>query len=182
MTNITLLSIVSISEVFVIIIITLELLALAGRLEKGRELILKIQGSESGFRKTLEDRLEMSEKQIDAYLDSAWSAVVLIDGDGIIQRWNRSSEKIFGYSRQEVRGKNITMIMPDKYIADHTNALKRLRDGGSLRQEGKTLKLEAKTKSGKIIPIKMRVNKIEADKTYYTALIKPPENLVDDDE
>ncbi len=48
-------------------------------------------------------------------IETAQDAIVSIDEVGIVQIWNLSAEKIFGYSRNEIMGKSITIIIPEKY-------------------------------------------------------------------
>ena len=52
-------------------------------------------------------------RQLAAVLETAADAIVIIDDRGIIQTFNRASEKMFGYLRDEIVGKNVSGLMPE---------------------------------------------------------------------
>jgi PAS domain S-box-containing protein len=51
--------------------------------------------------------------QFSAIIQHSALAIVSKDLNGIIQTWNAGAEKIYGYSAEEVRGKNISILIPD---------------------------------------------------------------------
>ena len=54
-----------------------------------------------------------------AIVESAVDAIISIDQRGTIETFNRSAEKIFGYQRSDVIGKNVNVLMPEP---DHRGA------------------------------------------------------------
>jgi PAS domain S-box-containing protein len=67
----------------------------------------------------LNQRIKESEFQQRVILDSVADAIITIDKKGIIQTFNISAEKIFGYSLKEVFHKNISILLSDQEIKLH---------------------------------------------------------------
>ncbi|ABM33081.1 putative PAS/PAC sensor protein [Paracidovorax citrulli AAC00-1] len=53
-----------------------------------------------------------SESRLRALVDTAVDGIITIDGRGIIQSFNQSAERIFGWTAGDVLGRNIRMLMP----------------------------------------------------------------------
>ena len=52
--------------------------------------------------------------ELQALLDAAVDAVILIDARGHIEVFNRSAERLFGYAAAEVIGLNVSVLMIGK--------------------------------------------------------------------
>ena len=50
---------------------------------------------------------------LDALMDAAVDAIIIIDDKGSIRRFNGAAEAMFGYSEAEVRGRNVAVLMPE---------------------------------------------------------------------
>ncbi len=72
---------------------------------------------------------EQSRSLLAAIVDSSDDAIVSKDLDGIITSWNKSAERIFGYTTEEAIGHNITLIIPSDRHAEESDILDRLRRG-----------------------------------------------------
>src|SRR2546426_7580926 len=57
--------------------------------------------------------------------DTASDAIISIDEYSTILFANRATEKIFGYTREEVIGQSLTMLMPDYLRQMHRAGLQR---------------------------------------------------------
>lgn len=58
-----------------------------------------------------------------AITSSVRDAIIMIDNQGNIIFWNEASTRIFGYSRDEVHGKNLHMVLvPDRFKAQYRSA------------------------------------------------------------
>jgi PAS domain S-box-containing protein len=68
-------------------------------------------------------------KQLAAIVESSDDAIVSKNLDGIIQSWNRSAERLFGYTAEEAIGKHITLIIPSDRRDEETMILEQLRRG-----------------------------------------------------
>ena len=65
--------------------------------------------------------------------DTAADAVITAGLDGTITGWNPAAQLMFGYTEAEAVGSPVTMLMPDAFRHAHPAAMRRVRDGGSLR-------------------------------------------------
>ena len=64
-----------------------------------------------------------------AIVQNSDDAIITKDLNGIINSWNTSAERIFGYTEQEVLGKPITILIPPELQAEEKDILSRLRSG-----------------------------------------------------
>jgi PAS domain S-box-containing protein len=48
----------------------------------------------------------------DEILDQAGDAVIFADRSGIIRRWNRAAQALFGFAAEEALGQNLDLIIP----------------------------------------------------------------------
>jgi len=64
-----------------------------------------------------------------AIIDSSEDAILSKDLDGTIMSWNRGAERIYGYSSNEVLGKNISLIVPKDRPHEVPKILARIRRG-----------------------------------------------------
>jgi PAS domain S-box-containing protein len=74
-------------------------------------------------------RAEQSRQLLANIVNSSDDAIVSKDLDGTIISWNRSAERIFGYSAAEVVGKSITIVIPADLQGDEPKILDRIRRG-----------------------------------------------------
>ena len=72
---------------------------------------------------------ERARRLLAAIVDSSEDAIVAKDLDGTIQSWNRSAERLFGYTAEEAVGRPITVIIPEDRLEEETQILGRIRRG-----------------------------------------------------
>ena len=67
-------------------------------------------------RKWAEKELRESEEKFRKITSSAFETIIMMDHEGKVSFWNEAAEKMFGYSREEIAGRNLhKMIVPDRY-------------------------------------------------------------------
>jgi PAS domain S-box-containing protein len=69
------------------------------------------------------------EQVLRSIVENSDDAIVTKNLDGIISSWNKSAERIFGYSAEEAIGKPVTILIPPERHAEETGILVRLRRG-----------------------------------------------------
>ena len=75
--------------------------------------------------------LRESEKQIQNIFEAAPDAVILIDEEGKIVRWNSMAENLFGWKAPEVIGQLLSeIIIPHRYREAHRKGLKYFLETG----------------------------------------------------
>ena len=103
-------------------------------------------------------------RQLASIVESSDDAIVSKSLDGVISSWNRSAERMFGYSAGEAIGQNITLIVPTDRRDEEATILERLRQGERVdhfetvrvRKDGTTLDVSltispVKDTSGQVI-------------------------------
>jgi PAS domain S-box-containing protein len=90
-------------------------------------------------------------------LDSIVDAVIIIDGEGRIQRFNRSAQLMFGYAPGEVLQKNVSMLMPAPAMSQHDGYLRRYGETGRAAIIGKGRDERGLRKSGETFPMRLSV-------------------------
>jgi len=63
--------------------------------------------------------LRRSEDRFRALVDSALDAVVIVNEGGTIQLVNGNTEKLFGYTRDELLGRPIELLLPERFHGRH---------------------------------------------------------------
>lgn len=93
-------------------------------------------------------------------IESCQDAVLFIDATGHISFFNRSAERVFGFQRQEVLGKNVRMLMPAPYQDEHDGYIKHYQQTGEKRAIGRIRRVQARRKSGDVFPIELSVTEL----------------------
>ena len=124
-------------------------------------------------RKLAEESIIDSEERFRSVAENASDAIIYIDSRGEIIFWNKAAEKIFGYAGEEVVGQLVTMIMPEKYRAQHEMGIKRFLETGILKIGNKAVELVGLKKGGSEFPLELSLStwKIRDD-TFFTAIIR----------
>jgi PAS domain S-box-containing protein len=99
---------------------------------------------------------EEMRSRLAAIVECSDDAIVAKDLNGIITNWNRSAERIFGYTENEVLGKPITVIIPPELHAQEADILRRLRSGERIDH----FETERVTKAGKRVLVSLTVSPV----------------------
>jgi PAS domain S-box-containing protein len=94
-----------------------------------------------------------SESWMRALLTTTVDGVVTVDRDGVIQEFNASAERIFGWRRDEIVGRNIRLLMADVPRSEQDGLLNYLRTGEA-GAPGKGSEVIALRKDGGTVPIR----------------------------
>src|SRR6267142_4686351 len=113
-------------------------------------------------RKRAEEALQTSEEKSRSVVQTAHDAIVSADSHGNITDFNRGAEAIFGYSAQEVIGKPLAVLMPERFKELHQRGFKRYLETGEAHVIGKTVELAAKRKDGTEFPVEFSLSSWKA--------------------
>jgi len=107
-------------------------------------------------------------------LEQAIDAVVTIDQDNRITFANPAAERLWGYSRDEMLGQNVKMLVPPQHRGPHDDYVNRNRRTGEDRIVGTSREVPFVTKDGKDGWINLSISKIALyrDNILYTAFAK----------
>lgn len=118
------------------------------------------------------DRLRQSEAHLRAILKTAADGIVTIDDRGIVLSMNPAVEKIFGYTPEEVIGRNVSMLMPPPYEHEHDGYIQRYLHTGQARIIGIGREVVGQRKNGEIFPIDLAVSEVrDGENRYFTGII-----------
>jgi PAS domain S-box-containing protein len=108
----------------------------------------------------LEDALGASEARWRAIVDSAVDGIIVIDARGRIEAFNRAAERLFGYTSDEVLGRNIDTLMPTPYCEEHDAYLSRYLATGRAKIIGVGREVQGARKDGTTFPLHLSVGEI----------------------
>jgi PAS domain S-box-containing protein len=101
-------------------------------------------------------QLSRSEGWMRALLTTTIDGVVTIDRNGVIAEFNLSAERIFGWTREEILGRNISELMSDPGRSAHEGLLKYLR-GDDLTVTGRGREVGGLRKDGSHVPLRRAI-------------------------
>jgi len=122
---------------------------------------------------TLADRLRETEEQYRVVVETLNDAIVTIDEDSTILIANRATERVFGYSPGELRGRSLTELMPERLRPLHVEAL--VRYTGSLKQRIRwdRLELTGLHKAGHEIPLEVSFGEhLQSGRRCFTGILR----------
>ncbi len=106
-------------------------------------------------------RIATMQDSLFGILDNVYEGILTIDEQGRIQSYNRAAESIFGYTPAEVMGRNVNMLMPEPYAAEHDGYLARYQREGMPRVIGSGRKVHGLRKNGEVFPMRLAVTEIK---------------------
>lgn len=117
--------------------------------------------------------LKENESRIRAILDNALDAVVGINADGQIERWNRRAQAIFGWTEGEAIGQPIDeTIVPQQHREAHRHGLAHFLATKEERVLNRRIEITAVRRSGEEFPIELAITPFQVDSVYhFTAFI-----------
>ena len=112
-------------------------------------------------RRRLEDDLHESEQANRAVVETALDAIVAMDANGRIVDFNPAAERIFGYTRDAVVGREMAdTIIPPGLRAAHRAGLARLRTSGRSHILSKRLELSGLRADGSVFPVELTITRM----------------------
>ncbi len=109
----------------------------------------------------------------EALITTTQDAVVTIDRQGRIEIFNPAAERIFGYTRAEVLGQDVRVLMPELYAKEHQEYIARYERTGQRRAIGRIRAVAAQRKNGQVFPIELSVAEFYVgEEVRYGALIR----------
>ncbi|MBI2921063.1 MAG: PAS domain S-box protein [Planctomycetes bacterium] len=124
-------------------------------------------------RKHAEAALRSAEERFRSIAESTHDAVVVADGSGRVQWWNRGAREMFGYENKEILGEPVTRLMPERFVAAHLEGIERVRSGGEGKFVGKTVEVDALRRDGTEFPVEVSLSSWKSgDRLYFGAILR----------
>jgi len=125
------------------------------------------------FVKPLQESLELESVKSHKIVEMAAEGIVSIDTKGLILSFNRAAQRIFGYSEQEILGKNVSMLMPQPHRDRHDGYLSRYMQTGVAHVIGKTQELQGLRKDGTAFPMDLAISEVKLGDTHlFTGMLR----------
>jgi protein-histidine pros-kinase len=114
-----------------------------------------------------------SDAQFRALLDAAPDAIVGVDGSGEITVVNTEAGRIFGYTREEMLGSPVEMLLPECQRAGHVARRQAFAANPRQRPMGAGLALSGRRKDGSIFPVEISLSgSIDGEDSLIVAAIR----------
>lgn len=114
-----------------------------------------------------------TEARLRAIVDTAVDAIVVIDARGVIQFANPATTSLFGYSADELLGRNVAVLMPEPDHSAHDSYLAAYLRTGERKIIGTGREVEGRRKDGSTLPIDLSVAEFCVDGgRFFTGLMR----------
>ncbi|MBI4850621.1 MAG: PAS domain S-box protein [Acidobacteria bacterium] len=123
--------------------------------------------------KTSSEERTQSETKFFSLLESAPDAIIIVDSEGKISITNSQAEKLFGYTRAELLGQPLEILVPKKYHHNHTQHRKNYFNDPHTRPMGAGLDLQGLHKDGRQFPVEISLSPLKTDEgVLVTSIIR----------
>ena len=102
--------------------------------------------------------IQKNQAKFHTAINNAFDGIININADGMIESFNRGAQKIFGYTQDEVLGRNVSLLMPPLYSQAHDDFVTHYLKTGEAGVIGKRKILKAQHKNGTLFPIELSVS------------------------
>jgi len=128
----------------------------------------------------LKERSVAAGEQIRAFAEAIEDGVVTIDDQGVIVAVNAAVGWIFGYSRDELIGENVSVLMPEPHAGRHDGYLRRHLAVG--KPEDLTVRRDVlgRRKDGSSVPLRLTVLEVRLpSRRLFTGILRDLSEVVD---
>lgn len=148
---------------------TLAFLLAAAAIAAGGELFQRMSARAASTNRDLTAR----EAHLRSILDTVPDAMVVIGDRGIMQSFSPAAERLFGWTAEEVVGRNVKMLMPDPYREAHDSFLERYLATGERRIIGIGRVVVGERKDGSTFPMELSVGEmVSGDQRFFTGFVR----------
>lgn len=124
-------------------------------------------------RHKMEQDLRLSEERLRAIFDTAVEGIIVIGERGLVDRFNPAAERIFGYTADEVVGRNVSMLMPSPHREKHDGYLANYLRTGQKKIIGIGLEVQGQRRDGTTFPMDLSVAEIRlGERRMFTGIVR----------
>ena len=115
----------------------------------------------------LPSQLRASEQRFRAVVEAAPSAILLVDGKGMVTLANAQAEIVFGYKRAELVGRPMDMLIPERLRPQHSDWRTAYAEDPQARAMGVGRELFACCNDGREIPVEVALSPMVTEKGTF---------------
>ena len=113
------------------------------------------------------------ESKFGRLLEAAPDAMVIVDKSGRIVLANSRTKEIFGYSREELLGQPVEILIPEQFRQQHVHHRGEYAVSPRARPMGTGLELSGRRKDGTVFPVEISLSPLdEGEDALFTAAIR----------
>ncbi|UCD66449.1 MAG: PAS domain S-box protein, partial [Deltaproteobacteria bacterium] len=110
-----------------------------------------------------QDEFEKAREKYEKLLDSTPDAMLFVNTQNKIILVNAQFEKTFGYNQEEILGKKLDILVPERYKRNHTKMVKKFFENPNVRSMGSHLEIYAQKKDGNEFPVDISLSPLQTD-------------------
>ncbi len=110
----------------------------------------------------------ISSFNLQQFLDISPDALVIVNQAGIIVLVNEQTQAVFGYTRSELQGQMLELLLPDRFREDHITHREDYFSAPRTRPMGAGLQLLARRKDGTEFPVEISLSPLLLDNAPHT--------------
>ena len=120
-----------------------------------------------------EQLLRDDETRLRGIVDTAVDGILTIDEQGVIEWVNPAASRIFGYTADQLLGRNVKMIMPDPYRREHDQYLDNYRRTGVRKIIGIGREVVGLRSDGSTFPVDLAVSEVRlGSRRIFTGIVR----------
>ena len=116
---------------------------------------------------TQDDPARAVELRLRAAVESAPSGLLMTDSQGRIVLVNREVERMFGYAREELLGRPIEVLVPERLHAEHPSFRSAFYSDPRARLMGRGRELHARRKDGSEVPVEIGLTPVVTEEGLF---------------
>ena len=123
-------------------------------------------------RKKTEQMIKDREARLQAIMDTALDAIITMDEGRVVLSFNEAAEKMFGYDAAEVNGHNVKMLMPEPYLSEQDDYVRRYLETGGREVIGRRHEIRGRRKDGTEFPCELSVSElVTGERRLFTGMV-----------
>ena len=120
-----------------------------------------------------EGRVAKSEERLQALMGGLADGLIVINERGIVESFNEAASRIFGYTADEMMGRNVSRLVPHPHSAHHDHYLERYLRTGEARFMGQRREVEGVRKDGTRFPMELHLSEVcWDDRHLFTGIVR----------
>ncbi len=117
--------------------------------------------------------LRQEEVKLSSIIENVNDALIVIRENGLIEKVNPACSRIFGYSEEELLGRNVSMLMPEYERRHHHSYLSNYKKTGKKKIIGVGREIECRASNGNEFPADLSVSEFEYQgQRYFCGIIR----------